>query len=70
MVKNLAMFLVIYYVFKKASKPLQKIDRNKWMKRVCMVFIIGIPSELYMLYKIESELKKYEIEGIDKNNLQ
>ena len=62
MVKNLAMFLVIYYVFKKASKPLQKKERNKWMNRVCIVFIIVIPSELYMLYKIEHQLKQYEIE--------
>ena len=52
------MFIVIYQIFKKASKPLKKKEKSKWLTRVSFVFLLGIPTNLYMLYMMEVDIKE------------
>ena len=56
LVKNIGMFSTIFFVFKKASKPLNKSERRKWMNRVYMIFLLGLPVNIAMLIYIELDL--------------
>ena len=51
------MFIVIFQIFKKASKPLKKKEKSKWLGRVTFVFFIGVPTNIFMLYRMEVDIK-------------
>ena len=58
LLKNIGMFTTIFFVFKKASKPLNKGERRKWMNRVNIIFLLGLPINIAMLIKIEIDLNE------------
>lgn len=50
--KSLAMFSTVYFCFKKASKPLEKDQRAKWMRKIIIIFMVGVPLNIIMLINI------------------
>ena len=54
------MFSCVYFVFKKASKPLVKEEKTKQMRRVLLVFLIGVPINIAMLIKLIIEMYSFE----------
>ena len=55
------MISCVYFCFKKASKPLDKEERAKWMRKIIIIFLVGIPINIAMLLLIQ--LRVSEIDG-------
>ena len=53
------MFSCVYFVFKKASKPLVKEEKTKWMRRVYIVFLIGVPINIAMFAYLVTDLMAF-----------
>ena len=62
LLRNLTAFLMIYYVFMKASKNLGKKQATKWLRAITIVFLCGIPINFTLLSKIEITQTEYEQE--------
>mmetsp|Transcript_16431 Transcript_16431/g.27854 ORF Transcript_16431/g.27854 Transcript_16431/m.27854 type:complete len:95 (+) Transcript_16431:255-539(+) len=52
MVKDLAVFIIVYFVFKNACKPLGSQDKRKWMKLLMWIFVTGLPINLFFMSKV------------------
>ena len=62
------MFSTVYFCFKKASKPLDREDRAKWMRKIIIVFMVGVPLNIAMLININ--YKVYKIENVMDTTLE
>jgi len=49
LIKNIAVFLMIYFVFKKACKYLKREQRKRWLRTITIIFAVGIPINLALL---------------------
>ena len=54
------MFFVVYFVFKKASKPLGAEEKAKWLKRLRFIFYVNLIINIYFITIIEIDVYKYE----------
>ena len=56
------MFSCVYFVFKKASKPLEKEEKTKQMRRVLIVYLIGVPINIAMLISLTIDMYAFDEE--------
>ena len=58
--KNTGMFFVVYFVFKKASKPLGAEEKSTWLKRLRYIYYINLMVNIYFITIIEIDVYGYE----------
>ena len=54
------MFCVVYFVFKKASKPLGSDDKTRWLSWLRYIFYVNLIINAFFVTIIEIDVYKYE----------
>jgi hypothetical protein len=58
-IKNIGMFTVVYFVFKKASKPLGHEVKMLWLRRLRVIFFMNMLLNGFLVVMIEINVFKY-----------
>ena len=66
LLKNIGAFQVVYFVFKKAAKPLGSQDKKKWLDIVKYLFLLGFGFNIFFL--ISMEINFWEVYNSDMDN--
>ena len=62
-IKNIGMFLVVYFVFKKATKPLGHDEKKLWLRRLRIIFFTNLL--LNGLFVAMIEIQVFNFKNID-----
>ena len=62
-IKNIGMFLVVYFVFKKATKPLGHDEKRLWLRRLRFIFFTNLL--LNGLFVAMIEVQVFNFKSID-----
>ena len=58
--KNIALYLILYYIFKNACKPLGSDEKNIWLTRITVIYVIHIIIKFALMVRLEQKMVDIE----------